>query len=515
MRKSKMNREHKGESIVVFPDDYTIVDLETTGFSPTNDDIIEIGALKIRNNTIVDKFSTLVQPNKIVDIFVQDLTSITNSDLVEAPELDDIIDEFIKFVGDDIIVGHNIASFDINFLYDNILKLRGSYFSNNLVDTLSISKTIYNNFASHKLSFLAKQLKINVSVAHRALADCYTTFELYKILKSKDCGNNKVFDTLNNNNSFSFDVPRSKSDYLFDYKFDNTNPFYNKICVFTGDLEIMSRQKATELVEKMGGFCKNSVGNKTDYLIVGEYNEFSKFMMKGKKSSKLLAAEELIEKGRDVKIIDETEFIDIVESSHSIENCINCDTPFYQQGVCFIGSMDNLLRVDAINMLHTLGAIEKENVSRNSQYVVIGDYDASLKNVKDNLKKIDELAEKGIQVTTLTPEQFKDMLFKYCDYSQIVSAQDILNKISSSLNGKYKKIVKLYLEESKSVYTFVKALAKETPWHPELSGKTIMKIGVSDIVFSNYMKSVLNKLKIEYSVDSTDFYHIKDRKSVV
>ena len=191
---------------------------------------------------------------------------------------------------------------------------------------------------------------------------------------------------------------------------------------------------------------------------------------------------------------------------------INQNNPFFENGICFIGSISDLLRIDAINMLHILGATEKENVSKNSQYVVIGDYDASLESVKKNLKKIDELVEKGIQITTLTPEQFKDMLFTYCDYSQIVSAQDILDRISNSLNGKYKKIVKLYLKESKNVYTFVQALAKETPWHPELSGKTIIKIGVSDIVFSNYMKSVLNKLKVEYTVDSTDFYHINIEK---
>ena len=67
---------------------------------------------------------------------------------------------------------------------------------------------------------------------------------------------------------------------------------------------------------------------------------------------------------------------------------INQNNPFFENGICFIGSISDLLRVDAINMLHILGATEKENVSKNSQYVVIGDYNASLESVKKNLKKM-------------------------------------------------------------------------------------------------------------------------------
>ena len=115
----------KGENLFKFPEKYTVIDVETTGLSPQFDGMIEVAAVKISNGKVLDTFSTLVKPNTVfigddgselyVDDFIETLTGITNDMLVTAPEFVEIRDDFMSFLGDSIIVGHNV-NFDINFV---------------------------------------------------------------------------------------------------------------------------------------------------------------------------------------------------------------------------------------------------------------------------------------------------------------------------------------------------------------------------------------------------------------
>ena len=109
---------NKGESLIDFPSDYTIVDIETTGLSPQQCEIIEISALKIRNDKIKAKFSTLVKPEGLIGRFITKLTGITNLMVENAPKIDKVLPKFLEFAGNDCIIGHNV-NFDINFIYDN------------------------------------------------------------------------------------------------------------------------------------------------------------------------------------------------------------------------------------------------------------------------------------------------------------------------------------------------------------------------------------------------------------
>lgn len=183
---------------------------------------------------------------------------------------------------------------------------------------------------------------------------------------------------------------------------------------------------------------------------------------------------------------------------------------FYGKGVCILGSLSNLYRVDVVNMLETLGSSVKDTVSKNSQFFVVGMYNHRLKSSKENLKRYDEQIEKGNSVRKLTGSQFKNMLLMYCDYSDIISVNDIFNHIKTSLPEKYLNSVELSIQESddcKSV--FIKALAKKTPWHPELSDKTIFKITASDIVLYERNKKTLIENNIEFTTDNNGSCHIK------
>ena len=94
---------------------FVVFDIETTGFSNTNDKITEIGAVKIENFKVVDKFSELINPQKDISYKIQELTGITNDMVKDKPTIDEVLPKFIEFIGDSVLVAHN-AEFDMSFI---------------------------------------------------------------------------------------------------------------------------------------------------------------------------------------------------------------------------------------------------------------------------------------------------------------------------------------------------------------------------------------------------------------
>lgn len=308
-RKSYYRRQ-KGNSLLSFPNDFTVVDLETTGLDSTFDEIIEVGAIKVRNGNVTDTFNSLVKPEEEIDEFITEITGITNEMVADAPSISKVLPNFLSFVGDDIIVGHNV-SFDINFLYDTYLKLSDRYFSNSYSDTLRLSKRLLPELKHHRLKDLIKYFNINAERQHRSLDDCKSTLECYNKLKSLAV---EKYDTLDNfyienksKRKKRLDLSQIKTAVT---EFDEDNPFFEKVCVFTGVLEKMKRSDAAQLVVDLGGICGNSVTKKTNYLILGN-NDYCPTIRDGK-STKQKKAEELKLKGNDIEIISENTFYDML-----------------------------------------------------------------------------------------------------------------------------------------------------------------------------------------------------------
>lgn len=165
------------------PDNYTVIDIETTGLSPYSDEIIELSGLKIRNNRVVKEFSSLINPQREVNNFIANLTGITNSMLKTAPNIEEILPKFIDFISDDTILGHNIR-FDIGFIQNKLQKYFSKSLANKTMDTRNIAKAQLN-LSSYKLTNIAKQYNINTDNNHRGLKDCYITYEVYNNLTGK------------------------------------------------------------------------------------------------------------------------------------------------------------------------------------------------------------------------------------------------------------------------------------------------------------------------------------------
>lgn len=163
--------------------DYVCIDLETSGIRAKWDKIIEIGAVKVRNGIVVDKFEQLINPGVELSERIIDLTKITDDMLCDKPEIEEIMPKLIEFIGDDILLGHNIA-FDYNFLKQNAVNV-GITFEKEGIDTLKIARKTLKGLESRGLEYLCNYFGIIDENHHRALNDAQVTSKLYLILCDK------------------------------------------------------------------------------------------------------------------------------------------------------------------------------------------------------------------------------------------------------------------------------------------------------------------------------------------
>lgn len=178
------NRLYKGKSLIKDLNDYTVVDIETTSLDSSSGEILEISAVKVRDKKVVDTFSNLIKINDEVGPFTTNLTGITNEMVLkEGKDLTEVLYNFKEFLGNDIIVGHNV-NFDINFLYDNFVKELGEFLSNDFVDTLRLSRMLLP-LSHHKLDDLIEYFNLEKRNEHRALNDCLLTNQVYLKLCEK------------------------------------------------------------------------------------------------------------------------------------------------------------------------------------------------------------------------------------------------------------------------------------------------------------------------------------------
>ena len=157
---------------------FTAFDTETTGVSPTNSRIIEIGAVRFSQDGVLDKWTHLFYPDQILSPFIISLTHITQEMVDAADPISMHIRDFLRFLDSSIIVAHN-AQFDLNFLNAECENCGLPVTRNYAVDTLQLSRVIYPDTESHKLDYLADYLGIDKGSSHRAMDDAITCMGLF------------------------------------------------------------------------------------------------------------------------------------------------------------------------------------------------------------------------------------------------------------------------------------------------------------------------------------------------
>ncbi len=160
----------KGQTLA---DDFVVFDIETTGFSPVNDRIIEIGAVKVSGGEVVDRFSAFVNPKVPIPYEIEKLTGIRDEMVLDAPDIEEVLPQFLAFCADCVLVAHN-ANFDMSFIMENAGRL-GFPTEYTYVDTVGIARVLLPNQNKHTLDAVAKTLGISLENHHRAVDDAECT----------------------------------------------------------------------------------------------------------------------------------------------------------------------------------------------------------------------------------------------------------------------------------------------------------------------------------------------------
>ncbi|MEG0214709.1 MAG: PolC-type DNA polymerase III, partial [Hungatella sp.] len=195
-----------------FADTYVVFDIETTGFSPLKNKIIEIGAVKVTGGIIVDRYSTFVNPDVPIPFQIEKLTGINDNMVLQAPKIDQILPEFLAFGEGAAWVAHN-ASFDISFIAHNAQEL-GLEFDPTVLDTVSLARHLLPQLSRYKLDTVAKALNISLANHHRAVDDAGATAEIFlafiKTLKERGIDN---VDQLNGLSDMTSDMIKKLPTY--------------------------------------------------------------------------------------------------------------------------------------------------------------------------------------------------------------------------------------------------------------------------------------------------------------
>lgn len=329
----KRVREQKGKSLIAFPDDFTVIDIETTGLDPEVCEILEIGAVRVRNGKPVEQFHSFVYPilsdddfydydddDKEIKLsledavanyippFIQRLTGITPDMLMEAPHVDEVLNNLTAFIGNDILIGHNV-NFDINFIYDALERFNNKTLENDFVDTLRLSRKAFPTLPHHTMKYLSTALDLQHASTHRTTGDCLACLDVFE--KCKEVAVQEGIEQwIEKNSSNSSRRPALSVSEGNPENFDPESPLYGKTCVFTGTLSKMVRKEAMQMVVDIGGQVADNVTKSTDFLIMGE-QDYSKFA-DGKESSKTKKVKSLQAKGQNIHILSEDDFYSII-----------------------------------------------------------------------------------------------------------------------------------------------------------------------------------------------------------
>lgn len=304
---------------------YFVIDFETANSSRTS--ACALGIIEVDNGNIINKWDYLINPEEYFDEFNIYIHGISPDMVEDKPTFPEIWDEIKEILNNQFIIAHN-ASFDMSVLRHVLDKYNIEYPTFRYSCTRILSKKTWTNLVNYKLDTIAKMLDIKF-IHHNACEDAIATSKILEEIVSINSIND--FEKLHNNlkvkigmifpNSYKPCEVKGSSYSIKEYikpkdiipesdNFDINHPLYNKGIAFTGTLTSMPRKNAAQYAVNKGAFYCGTVNKNTNYLVIG-VQDYSKFA-DGLKSSKLKKAEDLINKGQDLEIIDENEFISLL-----------------------------------------------------------------------------------------------------------------------------------------------------------------------------------------------------------
>lgn len=224
---------------------YIAFDIETTGLNPRENEIIEIGALKVRNGKVTERFMEFIRPHSPISPAITDITGITNEMVAGARTCPQVVADFVSFCEDDVLIGHNVI-FDYSFMKCSAVE-NGYSFEKMGIDTLKIAKKVHKDLDSRSLGRLCEHYHIENKAAHRAYHDALATAKLYQTLA----------------HYFESDDPELFRPYQLTYKIPKPQPATPKQLAFLKglcrkknadidqDLSNLSRSEASRIIDRL------------------------------------------------------------------------------------------------------------------------------------------------------------------------------------------------------------------------------------------------------------------------
>ena len=165
-------------------EEFVVFDIETTGLNSHTNEIIEIGAVKIKAGRIVDRYSQLINPGRPIPYHITEITSITDEQVANEPKIDEVIGKFVDFIGDAVLVAHN-APFDMGFIKRDIKKYLNIDLQSSVIDTLQMARDLFPDLKKYGLGDLNKTLGLALEKHHRAVDDSQATANMFIIFLEK------------------------------------------------------------------------------------------------------------------------------------------------------------------------------------------------------------------------------------------------------------------------------------------------------------------------------------------
>ncbi len=173
---------NSGKKLNQYVEDYVVFDLETTGISAAKDAVIEISAIKVNGGRVADEFSTLVNPLRPIPFQASRVNGITDKMVKNSPVFQEALRDFLDFSEGQVLVGHNIHTFDMKFIRRDALNYWNLELANDYVDTLPLARAYLPGLKSYTLTNLASHYGLAISGAHRALNDCRMNQQVFEYL---------------------------------------------------------------------------------------------------------------------------------------------------------------------------------------------------------------------------------------------------------------------------------------------------------------------------------------------
>lgn len=389
-----MELKEKGLNLRVSISDYTVIDLETTGRNSQTCEIIELAAVRVRNSEIVDQFTSLVKPQKRIPSDVTNITGITNEMVQNAPSCSEILKEYLDFIGNDIVIGHNIRTFDCKILGRLAEELLHIPFVNNQIDTVYFARYCDISPENYKLTTLSAYFNIPHSNAHRALGDCIANQKVYEAMKPL------LTDTFREASGQGSKQPRRQS---------------------------ASTKALLELSEYISFMTEDN------YISDQEINVLETWLDDNKELAGNYPYDIIYEKVTDIlkdRIITDSERNELltllIEQSdpiqHHAEECENID--FNGKTICLTGDFDSGSRSEIEKIFEKAGSIISKNVTLKTDYLIVGGSGSSAwscGNYGNKVKKALELQEKGEPIKIIREDVAMSCICEKSIYDKLIN----------------------------------------------------------------------------------------------